>query len=436
MKNNLLLSSLFLILFFTTGSCLKKTYNPPPDLTQEDPQLPVNTTIARLKNFYASIAVAQPIDSEWTISGIITGDDRSGNIYKQITLEDSTGGISLSVDGTGLYSKLPVGRKIYVRLKGLYYGFYNGLPQIGYSTDESGGVTRIPQNLLDRYVVRADYPHPVPVTVFDDLAALSVLNKTMLNRLVRINNVEIALPDLGKTYAENAQIASGSDIGITDCNGKTIILRNSAFASFQSLPLPQGKGSITALYMIYRDEPQLVIRDTSDMQLYGSRCNGGSSGTTLLLNEDFSDLDEWTVHSSIGDQKWNLAQFGNPKPCAYMSGYASGNKANEDWLISKELNLSGFQHISLQFESAGNYEGKTIECYLSTNYSGSGAPGSATWTLLPANYDTEDGFSFTPSGNIDLSAYKDRKVHIAFKYTSTTAAAASWEVDNVRVSAE
>lgn len=429
------------VIIFSTSvtfiSCLKKEYNPPPDLTKTDPQLPVNLTIAQLKQHYETITAAEQIDSNWTIYGIITGNDQSGNMYKQITIEDATGGITISIDGTGLYSKLPVGRKVYVKLQGLWYGYYNNLPQIGYSSDGAGGVTRIPQNGLDNYLIRANYPNTLPVTVFNDLSELQTLNKNMLNRLVRINNVEVITADMDKTYAENPQTSSGADITLTDCNGKTIVLRNSAYAGFQSYSLPKGKGSVTALYMVYGETPQLVIRDTADMNLYENRCDGSSQNTTILLYEDFSDLDEWNVQSVTGAQKWSLAQYGNPKPCALMNGYANGtNNMNEDWLISKELDLSGYDKIELQFETAGNYKGDILECYLSANYAGSGLPGAATWALLPAAYDAEEGFVFTPSGIIDLSSYKGQKVHIAFKYTSTGSAAASWELDNVRVTAE
>ena len=417
-------------------SCLKKDYNPPPDLLKLDPAIPVNLTISRLKDFYATTATAVAIDSEWTIYGIVTTEDKAGNFYKQVTIEDSTGGITISVDANSLYSKLPAGRKVYVKLKGLYYGFYNKFPQIGYSSDGSGGVTRIPQNVMDKYIIRANYPHQVPVSNFDGLEQLSKLNKSMLNRLVKIDNVEIVSEDLEKTYAAIPGISSGTDIKLTDCNGKTITLRNSAYASFQPYPLPRGKGSITALYATFGSKPQLIIRDTSDVKFYGDRCGDSSAGSPLLLDEDFASLANWNAQSVAGAQVWSIAQYGNPKPCALMTGYAGGSNANEDWLISRQLDLAGFNKISLQFETASKYNGNDLECYVSVDYPGTGAPATASWTLLPATYDQSNQFKFTSSGLIDLSSYRGRKVYIAFKYTSTASASASWELDNVRVTGE
>lgn len=40
---------------------------------------------------------------------------------------------------------------------------------------------------------------------------------------------------------------------------------------------------------------------------------------------------------------------------------------------------------------------------------------------------------FVNSGAIDFTAYAGKNVNVAFKYTSTTSAAATWEIDNVKV---
>lgn len=437
MKKLFFLSLLSLSATVLLVACLKKEYNPPPDNSKNDPALPVNLTIAQLKKAYAGAVSAVQIDSNWTIYGIITADDRSGNFYKQITIEDSTGGITIQIDGNSLYTKLPVGRKVYVKLKGLFYGFYNKLPQVGYALGTSGSTSGIPYAMLDNFVVRANYPNPVPVTKFNGLAALQAVNNGMLNRLVEIDSVEIIADDLGKTYAQPSTISSGTSITIKDCNGKTIVLRNSAYANFQSYTVPSGKGKITALYTTYNATPQLVIRDTSDLQLYGNRCDGSAPNAKFLLNDPFDNLNNWTIQNVSGTQTWSIATYGNPKPCGFMSGFEGGtNYANEDWLISKPLNLSGYNKISFQFDNAGNYSGNPLECYISTDYTGTGLPSTATWTLLPAVYDNASGFVFTNSGVIDLSSYKNKTVYIAFKYTSTASAASSWELDNVKVSAE
>lgn len=424
---------LFIVLFaaaalVTICSCLKKDYDSPPDTSGYDPALPVNMTIAQLK---AKMPVSGTtlIDSNWTVYGIVNADDRSGNLYKQINIEDSTGGITILIDNYNLYTKYPVGRKVYVNLKGLYYGYYAKLPQLGRAVDNTGSLSGIPGTSADSFVVRANYPNEVPVHKFSGLSLLETVNLSMVNRLVEISDVQVASGDLGSPYAQLPTIASGTSITLEDCSGNNIVIRTSGYANFQALTVPGGKGTITALYTVYNSTPQLVIRDTNDLKFYGTRCDGSSGNTQYLINEPFTDLSGWNAVSVKGTEVWAIGQYGHPKPCATMSGYSGGNHENEDWLISKQLDLNGFTNIALSFESAAKYSGNALECYISSDYTGTGAPGTATWTLIPATYDQSNNFTFTPSGPIDLSAYKNKKVYIAFKYTSTTSAASTWEID-------
>ena len=68
-----------------------------------------------------------------------------------------------------------------------------------------------------------------------------------------------------------------------------------------------------------------------------------------------------------------------------------------------------------------------------------GDPNSdGSWSLLTANLDTDSSSwsSWTDSGNVDLSSYAGGNVYIAFKYTSTASASATYEIDNVLVAGE
>ena len=117
-----------------------------------------------------------------------------------------------------------------------------------------------------------------------------------------------------------------------------------------------------------------------------------------------------------------------------MSGFASGNQTNEDWLISPAIDLTGSNNAALTFQTASRFAGNQLQIYISTNYTGTGDPNLATWTEVFGTLDTNiNSFVWTSSGLIDISAAAGGSFHIGFKYTSTTAASATWEVDNVRV---
>lgn len=412
------------------SSCVKKDFDAPPDTSGYDPMLTVTHTIAKLQAMKQGMA----IDSDVVVAGIVVMDDRSGNYYKKIVIEDSTGGIEVLLDQYNLYNDYPVGRKVYIKCKGLFLGAYGQNQQLGYTPDQTGTLSNIPAVVINDYIVKANYPNPiVPDTV--TLAQLASPNgaKKYLNTLVAIKKAEFAQGSIGVPYAQLASLASATNLTVNDCGGGTITMRNSGYAKFQPFLTPKGNGVLLGIYTRYNNTPQLYIRDTSDVKFYGERCDGVTPGTQIL-NDGFTTLANWNAVSVTGDQKWGIVQYGNPKPCAAMTGFQSpSNYANEDWLISKALNLNGFNTISLSFETAGKYAGNALQCYISDNYTGTGAPGAATWTLLPATYDVSGNFQFTNSGIIDLSAYKNKQVYIAFKYTSTTSAAATWELDNVKV---
>src|SRR5687767_11019817 len=109
------------------ASCNKKFDEPPAFI---EPNITANTTIKQLKAMH-TIGAIEKISQDLVIAGVVVADDRSGNFYKSIAIQDETGGITVRLDGTNLYTTYPVGRKVYIKLNGLYVGDYNRLIQIG-----------------------------------------------------------------------------------------------------------------------------------------------------------------------------------------------------------------------------------------------------------------------------------------------------------------
>lgn len=68
-------------------------------------------------------------------------DDRSGNYYKTLVIQDATGGIEVKFDGY-LYNQFPVGRQVYIKCKGLVLTDYAGLTQLAGSVVEENGQKR------------------------------------------------------------------------------------------------------------------------------------------------------------------------------------------------------------------------------------------------------------------------------------------------------
>lgn len=141
----------------------------------------------------------------------------------------------------------------------------------------------------------------------------------------------------------------------------------------------------------------------------------------------------WYKYSITGAQSWQCNTTGFAGNGIGISGYNNGNIVNEDWLISPLLDLSTYTQPQLHFLSWNRFAGNNIQVYVSTNYVGLTLPPTATWTLLNPKLPPENSQYWEGSGSIDLTPYKNQPMTLAFKYTSTAAAAATWRLDDAMV---
>lgn len=271
-------------------SCVKKRYDNPPDTTTIDPNLPVNKTIWDLKQLYVSNGGVNPyqIVDDITIYGVVVGDDRGGNYYKQIVIQDSTTGIPVLLSKNGLYNEYPVGRKVYIKCKGLYLGSYGSLIQLGAQPDATGSLTEIPSNLISNYVVKANFDlnQIVPKVVsISDLKNING-NLKLLSTLIQLDSVEFVGSDCSVPYADAPTISSATERKVEDCAGNNVVLRTSGYSYFRTSLTPSGRGRLLAIYSRYNSTPQLTIRDTNDVAMNGPRCNANAALYTIRQIRD------------------------------------------------------------------------------------------------------------------------------------------------------
>ena len=149
----------------------------------------------------------------------------------------------------------------------------------------------------------------------------------------------------------------------------------------------------------------------------------------------------WTNYSVFGDQVWGTSStLGNPGSAARISGFSGSNFANEDWLISPSINLSTFTSATLNFDTAKNFSGAPLQAFISKNYIGYGDPNAVgvVWTPISATFAPSTNYLWQSTPPINLTSLGftgagNSTVFIAFKYTSTSAAGATWLIDNVKV---
>jgi len=280
-KLSLMLAVALLTMTFT--SCVKKDFDNPPS-TNVDPAITANRTILQIKTLADPGGEIRMITDDIVISGVINSDDRSGNIYKQIIFQDSTAGICLNVDMTNFYTLLPKGRKIFVKCKGLYIAYVKNVIQLGV-LDNSGtqpALGRLPQSLVDQYVLRGMWNQPVVPKVVSLTNVIS-FNRAYENELITINNVQFSPADTSRPYADAAGQNSLARY-IEDCGGNQLEVYTSGYATFATTLTPSGGGSITAVYITYNNTPELIIDKITDVQMGTTRLGAGAPiGTGALM---------------------------------------------------------------------------------------------------------------------------------------------------------
>ena len=111
---------------------------------------------------------------------------------------------------------------------------------------------------------------------------------------------------------------------------------------------------------------------------------------------------------------------------------AKTNNAAESWLISPLIDLGSATAPAVSFEHATNYF--TDVATAATEATVWVKEESATtWTQLAPTYPSSLSFTYVSSGEVDLTAYKGKKIQIAFKYTSTATKSGTWEIKNFKV---
>ncbi|HYK45921.1 MAG TPA: DUF5689 domain-containing protein, partial [Parafilimonas sp.] len=275
-KSLLTTCNVFTIFSIACFACNKKFDSPPP---YAPPNLTPTLTIAQLKaqHIFGSYEI---ISTDDIIEGVVIANDSSGNFYKQVIIEDTSGGIAINIDDYNLYTSYPEGRRVFVKLKGLIMYDDNKLIEIGGSKDANNNINPIAGSIKDQYVIKGVYGDAVTPTTVD----ITELNDEYQNTLIRLENFEFSETDTSKVYADTSTSKNAVSYLLKNCSNKSIILRTSGFASFAGAALPNGNGSITAVYSVYNSSKQLYVRDTSDVQFYNTRCNGGPATLTSIAN--------------------------------------------------------------------------------------------------------------------------------------------------------
>ena len=401
-------------------------------------------TVNQLKNNYFISGETYEFTSDIVLKGYVVSNDSSGNFFKEIYIQDDsispTGGIRILIDETDLYKKYNFGREIYINLRGLHIGEYRfgaGVVSIGELDDNQNRLSYIRSLKSLDHIFRSD----ITINIEPLNLIFSEINHAHIGTYVSISNANVVTSQIGKPFVDKYD-SFDTQRTLEACEGigkSSFILETSANASFRDIPLPSGTGNIRGIVSktYYGDSLVLMLNSIDDVDMSGEECSLFAS----VFEDDFSsgDFTNWTTYNVTGSQQWEVVSFGNPAPSMQMNGYSAGSKLNEDWLISKAIDLSANTgNVYFVFDSVKRYSGDDIEVFYATDYTGGNPNSDGTWTKLSPTLDTNDGSwsSWTSSGAQTLDNAAGGNLFVAFKYTSTTSNANTFQIDNVKIYVE
>ncbi len=264
-----------LVLSLIATSCMNEfdepQFNEPPFGNNEIGA--ATHTIAGLKARFASTIASgvEEIKENIIIEGVVVASDESGNVYKQIIINDTTGAIIIGINDVGLYAMTPKGQRVRIDCKGLHIGGYGKMAQIG--ALYNGKVGRMNKNVYPKHVRLMDLPDPTQPEMIPDTIDSSYFTDENMNALakyVRLEGVEITEADGTATWAPEELQNSSNVVERHIKMGKTnVVLRMSTYADFANEVMPDGKLNINGVMTRYNNYWQFVISNTTDIETAG-----------------------------------------------------------------------------------------------------------------------------------------------------------------------
>lgn len=248
-----------------------------------------NTTIQQLKDsFHDEIRNNEYalFTEETIIEGVVVANDETGNVYKQIVINDETGAIIIGIDDVGIYATLPIGQRVRINCKDLYIGGYGSLAQIGakyYNTNYSEyQIGRMSKATFTDHVRLIGAPDPTQPGMTPVEITAGYLkdkgNKDLMPMYVVLKDVSFKEADGSRLYAPESEQISETNTAVERnvyVGGEKIIFRLSTYADFANEVMPTGKFDITGVLTRYRnpgknsdsyDYWQFLLSSTDDLK--------------------------------------------------------------------------------------------------------------------------------------------------------------------------
>jgi len=430
-KMNIRIILLGIAAMVTVVAC-KKEYDAPPVRT-----IPVGQilTVAGLRGLYDGVPVHFGGDS--SVYAVVTADEQNGNLYKNIYVQDHTGAIILRLlNSGGLYQ----GDSIRIYLPGCVLSNYRGMLQLdsvdvdNNTVKQATGVVKLPQVVSIAQINQVYTPywaHPLQ------------------GKLIKLEGVQFVDGEAGTATWADAVGQTTVNRTLQDCNGGTVIVRNSGFSNFAADTLPQGKGSFIGVLGSFDATSQLFVRDVNEAQMTGPRCGESSCIPEASLSEGFGsvvdgaelNIECWLNILIGGSGNWKGVVSGSE---FFAEAKPPSFSPNEIWLISPPVQYT--PGMALNFKTAlgtvWQHDGLSVMITTNTNLNNGTDVTNATWTPITGATLASNGSTISTwilSGAIGLNSYLSDgdNFRIGFKYvgngTSGANQATRFRIDDVTI---
>lgn len=453
MKNIILkfgLLFLFVIGFFT--GCANDDNYQVPQSTLVTYELTTTRTVASVNS--AATAVPIQFTTDDIIEAYVTSSDAQGTFYKSISFQtiptDGSNpiGFSVPLNVTTLYGKgFTPGRKVYIKLNGLYSAIVYGSLQIGSLYE--GTIGRISEFEWKDHLFPSETIVPESAMI-RTLSLASAYNDANQNTLIELDNVQFAEASINRTYydIDSGGGATNHEL-ISSAGGSSQIIRFSSFCPFTGKQVPTGSGKIKGVLTKYDTDFQFIVRYESDIQLILPRFDVSPpvGGTAISydssLNEPFTS---YSTNASVfpkyindavtGSRYWQVKTFGGNK-YIQMSSFGGTPEANRV-LFFVPVNLTAANTFSFKTK-AGFGDSSVLKVYYSTNYVPFSDATTATLVDITSSFTYSPGSSsgyptnFTNSGNYSIPVGLTGNGFFIFEYVGngTSGPTTTMQIDDI-----
>ena len=161
--------------------------------------------------------------------------------------------------------------------------------------------------------------------------------------------------------------------------------------------------------------------------------NPGGEVQNMPYTQSFaSEFGTYMTYDVMGPQSWEI-DYSTAKRTGYVGG---SYYANEDWLISSPVAITGVDDAKMTMSYIGRYFNNIndeVTIWASTNYEWGSDPATASWAQVAATLREGSNWNDFLTAEISLTEYVGQTVTFAVKYISTDSKAGTMEIQSITI---